>query len=187
MQLSRVRVVEFPAAEKTWENNNSCHLMCRLCNRKQSTMCAMQYQQTDSAEEDNTTHCIAWENNLQLMLTPHNFYSGRLTKCSIVVIWGQEGVSDWGRQRWQWYVGWQSVLAVTAFTIRSTGHLVNSGSKNFWCNWGVSLVRGILWAAVPLPVLLCCVALWSVVTWSCHLSCTCTGRCTTILAFKCRA
>ena len=32
------------------------------------------------------------------------------------------------------------------------------------------MVGGILWAAVPLPLLLCCVALWSVVTWSCHLS-----------------
>ena len=59
-----------------------------------------------------------------------------------------------------------------AFTIRSRGQLVNSGSENFWSDWGVSLVGGILWVALPL--LLHPVALWSVVTFwfagSCHLS-----------------
>ena len=42
---------------------------------------------------------------------------GRMIKRSIVVIWRQEGVSEWGRQ----YGGWHTVLADTAFTIRSSG------------------------------------------------------------------
>ena len=54
----------------------------------------------------------------------------------------------------------------------TTGHLVTSGSENFWSDWGVSVMGGILWVALPL--LLHPAALWSVLTFwvsgSCHLS-----------------
>ena len=47
-----------------------------------------------------------------------------------------------------------------------------SGSEFFWSDWGVSVMGGILWVALPL--LLHPVALWSIVTFwvsgSCHLT-----------------
>ena len=46
--------------------------------------------------------------------------------------------------------GWHSVVAHTAFTFKSGGHLVSSGSEIFWSNWGVSVEGGILWVALPL-------------------------------------
>ena len=53
-------------------------------------------------------------------------------------------------------------MAHTAFTFRSGGHLVSSGSEIFWSNWGVSVGGGILCVALPL--------LLHWIAGSCHLS-----------------
>ena len=131
-QPSRVRVLPFPEAEKTWENNNSCQLMPPALQWKTINMCndmSILGNRYQGMWGGNYLFIFAWEDDLQpwswvasknnqvcrQLITTHTLYCGglrtgrgeRLRAVPVVAVggilsWLTRLLLYWSSGRWGW-------------------------------------------------------------------------------------